>query len=134
MSEWSQVGAVETLVLRIYPLDPMTPDDARSICTEVAVEPGIFPVYRNADAFMWIMTGRLNERSEKIGDGLFVLNDGDVPTGLSVEFPSLTYGKEQFAKFLADPICQPGPAQRLRFILRDDEINAVPNPLKETSK
>lgn len=111
--DWIQVGTVEVLRLRIYPIDPFS--KLRTVCTEVVVEPGTFPVYRKYDAFRWIMRGRINERNEKIGDGLFNMHSGDVPTGLEVQFPSPAYGPEQFAEFLADSLCQPGPDQRLRF-------------------
>lgn len=113
MSGWERIGSVEILRLRIYPLDPN--GEPSPLRTTVAVEPGIYPVFRRFDAFRWLMTGRINERHAKIGDGLFELNDGDVPTGLEVQFPSQVFGAEQFAEFLADPICQPGPEQRLRF-------------------
>lgn len=114
-SEWTQVGTVEILRFRIYPLDPQNQDMLR---TEVAVEPGsVFPLYRKYDAFMWLMQGRINERTEKIGDGLFAMNNGDKPTGLEVQFPSMTFGAEQFEKLLADPAFQPGPEQRVRIEL-----------------
>ena len=41
------------------------------LSTSVAVEPGHYPVYRKFDAFCWVMEGRINERMEKLGDGLF---------------------------------------------------------------
>lgn len=110
--QWQQVGTVQVLQRRIYPIDPTR--DPRAICVEVVVEPGYYPVYRKCDAFIWIMRGQLNERNEKIGDGLFSLNGGDVP-GLEVQFPSGTYGVEQLAEFLEWPVCRPGPEQRLRF-------------------
>lgn len=111
--DWTQVGTVEVLRLRLYPIDPTSEHPLR---TEVAVEPGVYPVYRKYDAYRWVLRGRINERMAKIGDGLFVMNDGDVPTGLEVQFPSRAYGPEQFMEFLSDRICQPGPAQRLRFV------------------
>lgn len=114
-SEWTQVGTVEILRFRIYPLDPQNQDILR---TEVAVEPGsVFPLYRKYDAFMWLMQGRINERTEKIGDGLFAMNNGDKPTGLEVQFPSKIFGAEQFEDLLTDPAFQPGPEQRVRVEL-----------------
>jgi hypothetical protein len=106
-NEWEQVGIVEILRLRIYPLDPM--GEPTPLRTYVAVEPGSYPVLRKADAYRWMMTGQINERNEKIGDGLFVMHGGDNPTGPEVRFSSQVYGVEQFAEFLADPICQSGP-------------------------
>lgn len=117
MSEWTQVGVVEILQLRIYPIDPM--GEPSPLRTYVAVEPGHYQVYRKFDAFRWMMEGRINERAAKIGDGLYEMNSGDAPTGPEVRFSSQVYGAEQFAEFLADPVCQPGPAQRLRFTINE---------------
>jgi hypothetical protein len=111
--EWEQVGTVEILRLRIYPIDPMAEDSP--LRTYVAVEPGVYPVFRKFDAYRWMMEGRINKRTAKIGDGLFEMNAGDMPTGPEVRFSSQVFGAEQFAEFLNDPMCQPGPEQRLRF-------------------
>jgi hypothetical protein len=116
-TEWELAGTVEILRLRIYPLDPQTAD--QPLATSVAVEPGVYPVYRKADAYCWVMTGRLNERQEKIADGLFVMHRGDNPSGVEVQFPSRIRGAEEFAELLAHPTCQPGPDQRLRFSLNE---------------
>lgn len=110
--EWEQVGIVEVLKARVYPIDPTAEHPLR---TEAWVDPGVYPVYRKADAFRWMLTGRINERPEKIGDGLFVLHSSDNPVGQEVVFPSRTYGSEQFEEFLRDPICVSGPEQRLVF-------------------
>jgi len=117
MMEWTQVGTVEVLRLRIYPIDPM--GEPTPLRTTVAVEPGIYPVFRRFDAYRWMMEGRINERNNKIGDGLFELNEGDMPTGPLVRFSSQVFGVQQFAEFLADPMCQPGPGQRLRFRINE---------------
>lgn len=116
--DWTRIGTVEILRLRIYPIDPM--GEPTPLRTYVAVEPGIYPVLRKFDAYRWMMTGRINERNEKIGDGLFVMHGSENPTGPVVTFSSRVYGVEQFAEFLADPICQEGPEQRLRFELTED--------------
>lgn len=115
--EWEQVGTVEILRGRVYPIDPHGGDHALS--TFVFVEPGVYPVYRKFDAYLWLMRGRINERHAKIGDGLFEMSNGDKPTGVEVQFPSQTFGAEQFAEFRADPICQPGPEQRLVFTINE---------------
>ncbi|WP_157931636.1 hypothetical protein [Mycobacteroides abscessus] len=112
-AEWQQVGTVEVLHTRIYPLDPNVLDGP--IATSVAVEPGTYPVYRKYEAYCWIMQGRLNEQSAKIGDGTYIMGGGDSPTGLQVQFPSRTYGAEEFADLLKDPMCMPGGSQALRF-------------------
>lgn len=117
--EWVQIGTVEIVncEMRLYPLDPYS--ESSPLQTWVAVEPGVYPVMRKFDAIRWLMRGRVNERVAKIGDGLFELNNGDKPTGLEVQFPSQAFGPEQFAEFLTDPLCQPGPAQRLKFDLAE---------------
>lgn len=120
--EWEQIGTVEVLRLRIYPIDPV--GEPSPLRTTVAVEPGIYPVYRKFDAYLWLMRGRVNERNAKIGDGLYELNAGDKPTGVEVQFPSQIFGAEQFAEFLDDPICQPGPDQRLRFDIAANAVSA----------
>jgi hypothetical protein len=114
-TEWEQVGTVEILRLRNYPLDASSDS---VLATQALVEPGTYPVYRKCDAYCWLMTGRINERTAKIGDGLFEMNAGDKPTGLPVQFPSPVFGQQQFAEFLQKPACQPGPEQRLSFTLQ----------------
>jgi hypothetical protein len=92
-TQWEQVGAVEVLKFRLYPLDP-NGNDKDPLRTWVGVDPGVYPLYRKADAYQWILTGRIDEQSEKIGDGLFVLHGGTNAVGLEVTFPSATYGPE----------------------------------------
>jgi hypothetical protein len=118
--KWKRVGTVEVLRQRVYAIDPNNGDRGG---TEVVVEPGPYPVYRKCDAYRWMMRGRVNERNEKIGDGLFILHAGDRPAGPKVKFPSRTFGAEQFAELLEEPVCQPGPEQRLRFSI-DSEVSA----------
>lgn len=113
--EWEQVGTVEILHPRVYNLDPAAADHV--LATQVFVESGIYPVFRRFNAIRWLMRGRINERNAKIGDGLFELHGGDVPTGLEVQFPSRTFGVKEFAEFLDEPVCQPGPGQRLAFAM-----------------
>lgn len=109
------VGTVEVLRRRVYPLDPATGDHPLS--TSVVVEPDTFPVFRDVDAYYWMMTGRINARHRKIGDGLFVMGGQDEGEGPTVTFPSPRFGPEQLAELLAEPTCTEGdPAQRLRFI------------------
>ncbi|AMU71464.1 hypothetical protein PP298_08130 [Mycobacteroides abscessus] len=117
MSDWTQVGTVEILRTRVYPIDPNS--EPHPLETTVLVEPGAaFPVYRRIDAYCWVMQGRINQRVAKIGNGLFEMNGGDTP-GLEVQFPSRTYGSEAFAELLADRISQEGPEQRLRFVMTE---------------
>jgi hypothetical protein len=113
MSE--QVGTVEILVTRVYVLDAETAE--HPLATSVVVGPGTYPLYRDFDAYYWVMTGRINARgSTKIGDGLFMLGQGDAATGPEVMFPSTRFGLEQWTSFTAEPVCTEGaPAQRLRI-------------------
>ena len=113
-SEWEQVGIVEVLKARVYPIDPLSEHPLR---TEVWVDPGVFPVYRKADAIRWMLSGRISERNEKIGDGLYALHSSDNPVGQEVTFPSRVYGIDEFAKFMEERLCRPGPERRLVFDL-----------------
>lgn len=118
-SNVQQIGTVEVLRWRIYPLDPMSRDDDPT-ATTVSVSPGTFPVYRELDAVFWVMTGQINARgSRKIGDGMFELNTSDGGRGPEVTFPSQTFGIEAFRDLLQDACSQPGPGQRLRFDLTE---------------
>ena len=96
---WKQCGTVEILRPRVYDLDP---DAFRG--TSVFVEPGIYPLYRNVDVYAWVMTGRINERLERMGDGLFGLHQGDRPVGLAVQFPSRSMSLAEINDMLADPV------------------------------
>ncbi len=115
VSQWVQVGTVEILRDRVYPLDPTSEGP---LATSVYVEAGTWPLYQRHGVTRWLMTGRINERHEKIGDGLFMFHsENDNPVGLEVRFPSRAYGPEQLAELMAEPLCQPGPDQRLRFTI-----------------
>ena len=116
-AEWKRAGTVEILRERVYKLDANAGDHV--LAATVWVEPGVYPLYRKVDAYCWLMTGRINEREEKIGDGLFKMHNGDNPTGLEVQFPSKVFGAEQLAELMAEPCCQPGPEQRLRFTITE---------------
>lgn len=112
-----QVGTVDVLATRIYPLDAAMRHDPDA--TTVYVPAGTYPVFQEHDTYYWVMTGRINGRGfRKLGDGMFSINQGDSPAGPEVKFPSATFGAEQFREFLAEPVCREGdPGQRLRFHL-----------------
>ena len=111
-----EVGTVEILRERVYPLDPNTGDSP--VASTVVVAPGVYPLWRVADATYWMMSGHLNSGGfDKIGDGLFVMRAGDGADGPQVTFPSRRFGPDEWAAFLADPSCVEGdPEQRLRIL------------------
>lgn len=114
-TEWNRVGTVEIMRFRVYPIDPNAQHDP--LGTTVCVEPGVYPLYRRFDAYCWIMTGQINERQAKLGDGLYEISQGDKPTGLEVQFPSRTYGPDEFADLLDSPVVKEGESQRLRILV-----------------
>ena len=117
--EAQAVGSVEILVDRVYPLDPECRCDGRRT---VYVQAGSYPVYRDFDAYFWVMTGRINARGFfKIGDGMFAMISGDSPVGPEISVCSKRFGVEDFAEFQAtDPACVEGPSRRLVFTLDGD--------------
>ncbi|MDV8022317.1 hypothetical protein [Rhodococcus sp. IEGM 1330] len=82
-ASWEIVGSVEILRMRVYPLDHRSDGCGTNVC----VQPGSYPVYRKHDRYCYVMDGRINERFEPLGDGLFALHSGDNPSGLPVSFP-----------------------------------------------
>lgn len=112
-----QVGAIEILRLRVYPLDPAATDDGNR--TTVCVSPGIYPVYRDFEAYYWLMTGQINNRGfHKLGDGLFSIVEGDDPAGPLVTFPSPRFGPAALAELLTeDGFTEGHPEQRCRVLL-----------------
>jgi hypothetical protein len=116
----TQIGTVEILKARVYPLDAVSLTDERQ---QVWVEPGVYPVYKDYGAIFWIMTGVLSYGSgmfRKIGDGMFLVNsEGDERSDVEVKFPSRRFGEDQFKTFLrSDLAAREGhPDQRLRFRL-----------------
>lgn len=108
----SQVGTVEILVTRNYPLDP----EAGCSGTEVLVEPGTFPLYSDGYTFLWMMSGKVNEGGvNRRGDGLITAGEFDSPGALAVTFPSRRLGPDEWAALLRETVCQEGHRdQRLR--------------------
>lgn len=111
-----KIGTVEILQLRVYPLDAEGRDDFR---TTVVVGPGTYDVYREGMTTFWMMTGQVNRRGfERLGDGMFSIVQGDVSSGIEVQFPSKRFGPDEWQAFLAEPVCTDGhPEQRLHFRL-----------------
>lgn len=118
---WQEIGTVEILVDRVYPIDPLHSGLGPS--TEVIVPPGIYPVYRKGGSYSWAMRGRINGRSENLGGGLMVVGGDDEPTGLEVQFPNRTFSSSEFEELLVAPECQPGIHRRLKFTLNNNDVN-----------
>jgi len=119
-----KVGTIETLSFRVYPLDAEL--GFTDLGSTVAVQPGVYDVVRDGLSTAWIMTGRLNRGGlYREGDGLFLVNQGDQPSGIEVTVPSRRYGPDEWAEFLADPMCQEGhPEQRLRITMFEPAATA----------
>lgn len=112
-----RVGSVQILRTRIYTIDPEAGLGDVTATTAV-VEPGEYPVYRRGDTTYWMLTGYLNKRGfERLGDGMFAINNSDEASDDEVTFPSKQLGPQEFADLLVDPVCLDGPEQRLVFTL-----------------
>ncbi|SIJ02095.1 Uncharacterised protein [Mycobacteroides abscessus subsp. abscessus] len=120
--EWQEVGIVEILLDRVYPIDPLHTGLGPS--TEVIVPPGVYPVYRKGGSYSWVMRGRINGRCENLGGGLMVVGGDDEPTGLEVQFPHRTLSSSEFDELLASPECQPGARHRYIFRLSGDKAQS----------
>lgn len=114
-----QIGTVQILWARAYPLDSQASNPAMS----ALVEPGVYPVYEFKGSYFWLLEGKLNEGQVfSRGAGMFTLMGGDVFTEIPVKFPSRFFGEEDFKALMThDPIAQEGhPSQRLRFNLTEE--------------
>lgn len=96
-----QVGTVEITRDRIYTLDPWLPEHVRETASTVIVKPGTYPVYRDGLSTYWRMTGVLNHRHYRMGDGIFAMNSADVPSDDDVVFYSMRYGPDEWAELVA---------------------------------
>lgn len=110
-----QIGTVEILRERTYPLDPEA--DRRFGGTEVIVKDGTYPVFSDGITTFWMMTGVLSDGGmRRMGDGLVMMTGADIPSEISATFPSLRLGANELHDLLNSPVCAEGdPAQRLRF-------------------
>lgn len=110
-----EVGVVEVLLTRIYKLDP---ENDSPNATTVVVEPGNYPLFSDGMSFFWLMRGRVNAGRcfRRMGDGMFAVEPTDRPVGPEVQFPSKTFGRDEWDDFTAnDPTCaEHHPQQRLR--------------------
>jgi hypothetical protein len=104
-----QIGTVRITRTRSYPLDPSAPDHLPR--AEVLVEPGEYPVYQDGLSHYWRMTGVINHRHYRLGDGMFAINQGgDVRSEDDVVFYSGRLGPDEFAGLMADFAAMREPA------------------------
>jgi hypothetical protein len=115
----TRIGTVEILRQRIYPLDAQAHDSTRST---VIVEPGVYDLFSDGLTTFWMMRGQLNERGPwRLGDGMFSMRGGDMPSEIEVVFPSQRFGPDEWAELLAEPTFTEGHAdQRIRVTLTDE--------------
>lgn len=110
-----RIGTIEILRQRVYPLNAESRD-------EVVVEPGVFNLYRDGGVTFWVMSGRINERFENLGGGMFLLHNGDRPSGRKVKFTSKRFTPDEWTDLLTEPGFTEGhPEQRLRVTLTTTE-------------
>jgi len=110
-----RIGTIEILRVRVYPLDFEATNPTRS---EVVVEPGVYDLFSDGMTTYWMMRGRLNNRIERMGDGLFGMRNGDGPSDIEVVFPSQRFGPDEWRDLLAEPMFTEGdPEQRMRVTL-----------------
>jgi len=112
----TRIGTVEILRARTYPLDAEAHNDTRST---VIVNPGTFDLFSDGLTTFWMMRGHLNAGGiHRLGDGMFSMYAGDLPSGIEVTFPSKRFGPDEWAELLAEPNFTEGhPDQRVRVTL-----------------
>jgi hypothetical protein len=103
-----QIGTVTVTRDRVYNLDPQTPGCVAG--TQVIVEPGQYPVYRDALSTYWRMTGVIGHGHYRMGDGMWAMNSGDVRSEDDVVFYSQRYGPDEFAGLVRDFEAMADPA------------------------
>jgi hypothetical protein len=94
-----QIGTVRITRMRVYKLDPWASDDFNP--ATVVVEPGEYPVYQDGFSRYWRMTGVLNHRTARLGDGMFTMSAGDVRSDDDAVFYSLRYGPDEWEELVA---------------------------------
>jgi hypothetical protein len=110
-----QIGTVRITRQRIYALDPCAHTDTAAT---VIVEPGDYPVYLDGFTRYWRMTGVLNRRMARLGDGMFIMVPEDVRSDDDVVFYSQRYGPHEWDELLAGFAREADP--RLVFTLTAD--------------
>jgi hypothetical protein len=112
-------GYVEILRPRVFPTDPDAGVNDPGVTTAL-VDSGIYPLFRDQGVTYWVMYGERNifgATSRSHGGGVYTVRGKDQGNGEGVEFSSKRFGDREFAELLAEPVCQEGPEQRLRFRL-----------------
>lgn len=107
-----EIGTVEVLQVRVY---NRSPEDS----TPMIVAPGVYPLFFEDGEYFWLMTGHFNERGVRsLGDGMFLVNMGDVPSDEHVVFSSLRFTPEAFED-MGEVREEGHPEQRLRITVRE---------------
>lgn len=108
-----QVGTVEILDKRVYPMDSTTPDPS----TSAIVLQGVYPLYELGEAKFWVMEGVLNLGGlQTVGDGLMIRTPHDEISDIAVRFPTRALGPREWKALVDDPVAQEGHKdQRLRI-------------------
>lgn len=116
-----RIGTFEIMRLRVYNLDAESLGDG--LRTTVIVEPGRYDLCQDDMTTFVMLHGQINAGgSWRLGDGLFALNYGDVPSGIEVTFPTKRWGPDEWAEMLAGPeFAEGSPDQRVRVHL-DAEV------------
>lgn len=108
-----EIGTVEILRTRIY---DRSPEDS----TEMLVAPGVYPLFFEDGEYFWFMDGHFNERGvQSLGGGMFLVNQGDVPSDEHVVFSSPRFTPEAFEDM--GVVREEGhPEQRLRITVFEE--------------
>lgn len=121
-----QIGTVETLINRVYKINPLLETWEGN---SAFVAPGVWPLLRTEQGdHFWVMDGRASEWCADIahiGEGMFAVHQGDVVSDDKVIVTGKRYTESEWEPFAAaDPLCQPGPEQRLLITLFESEVSA----------
>ena len=108
-----QIGTVETLRNRVYPM----PGSTLGAAETVLVEPGVYPIFLEGGLVFWEMDGKLNRveaETEMIsgrpGDSLNLMTVHDAPEGQPVRTQSRPVTPEKFRAMVAYEHAQPDTA------------------------
>lgn len=114
----TEIGSVEILVDRIYPINSADRSIGRPT---VVVFAGTYPLHFEDGYYFWRMTGVRNKGGvQVISKGLFTISAGDVVSDETIEVDSHKFTPTEFVDFMAnDPVCKKDHVEhRLNFNLR----------------